>query len=183
MRRLLFLLVFASASLLQAAELVDRIVAIVGTEVITLSDLQAAPRSGKKDPLNGLIREKILKIETERTGIEVTSDDLARGIAEVLRRNRISIDQLKEEMARQGKTFEQYKEELRREIRRMKFMGQVIVPRIRVSEEEIQKGLGKNPTEEDRLLARQKIVESRLSQELDNYLDEARAKTYVEIKK
>lgn len=181
MKRLLVLFLLPLS--LSAGEVVDRIVAVVGTEVITLSALKRFHPPAKKDPLESLIREKLLEIEMEKSGITVTDDDLANALREVLARNRITIDQLKSELTAKGQGFEGYKEELRRQIRRMKFLGQVIYPRVRISEEEINRRLGPHPTEEERLRIRQELVESRISQELENYLDEVRRKTYVEIKK
>jgi len=163
-------------SLLMAAELVDRIVAIVGSEVITLSDL-------KKKPLEALIRERLFHLELERGKIEVTDEELAQGVQEVLAKNRMTLAELKSELARKGSNFEEFKKDLRREIQRMKFLGQVIYPRIQIPEEEVLRRLGPKATDEERLRLRQKLVEERLSEELENYLDEVRRKTYVEIKK
>lgn len=177
----LFLLLLALDS--SAGDLVDRIVAVVGKEIITLSDVRAAERYGRKDPLESLIREKILALEMDRLGIQTTDDDLADAIRQVLARNQMSLEQLKTELTAKQTSFEEYKGQLRQEVRKMKFLGQVVVPRIRISEEEIAAQLDSNPTEEERLRIRQKIVESRLGQELENYLDEVRQKTFVEIKK
>lgn len=181
MKKFLFLLilwpVFASS------EIVDRIVAVVGEEIITQSDLKSYRGSAKKDPLEGLIREKLLQMEIERLEIEVTQEDTANAVREVLGRNRMTLEQLKAELEQKGTAFEQYKRELAREVRKMKFLGQVIFPRIKVSEEEITKRLGPFPKEEERIRVRHQLIESRLQVELENYLDEVREKTYVEIKK
>ena len=166
-----------------AGEVVDRIVAVVGKEIITLSELQEYRKGAAKEPLEGLIRERLFAAEMERLGISASDDDLADALRQVLSRNRMTPEQLRSELSRKGTSFDRYKAELRQEIRRYKFLGQVIVPRIRVSEEEIAKQAGPNATEEARLIARQKIVESRLTGELESYLDEVRHKTYVEIKK
>ncbi len=177
---ILGLTMFGPAS---AGEVVDRIVAVVGKEIITLSELQEYRKNTKKDPLEGLIRERLLVMEMERLGIAATDDDLADALRQVLSRNQMTPEQLRSELSRKGTSFDRYKDQLRQEIRRYKFLGQVIVPRIRVSEEEISSAAGPNATEEGRLVARQKIVESRLTGELESYLDEVRHKTYVEIKK
>ena len=183
MQKTIFWMVFFLPLMLSAGELVDRIVAVVGTEIITLSDLKNHHVSGKKDPLEDLIREKILFVEMDRLSVSASDDDLAGAMREVLVRNKIPLEQLKEELAKKGTSFEAYKQGLRQEIRRMKFLGQVIYPRVKISEEEVTRKLGNHPNEEDRSRVRRQLVESRLSQELENYLDEVRQKTYVEIKK
>lgn len=166
---------------LPAAELVDRIVAVVGDEIITLSDVKSHPSS--KDPLETLIREKILKTEMERLGLNASDDELDNAVREVLTRNKITLDSLKSELSRKGIPFDRFKRDLGEQIRQMKFMGQVIFPRIRVSEEEILSKAGPNPSEESRLQARIEILKSRAPDEMEKYLGELRGKTYVEIKK
>lgn len=178
-----FLIFCLIASPVWGAELVDRIVAIVGGEMITASDLKMAEKAGEKNPLEAMIRKKLLEGEMERAEITVQDGELADAIREVMARNQVTLPQLKEELAKKGMTYEGYKEELRREVRKMKFLGKVILPRIRISEEELLRELPKNPTEEDRIRTRQRLMESKLSGELANYLDEVRRKTFVEIKK
>lgn len=182
MKKIFLLLLFACPSL-HSAELVDRIVAVVGNEIITFSDVRTLERKGAKDPLNSLIRERVLQIEMERFKIDVTDEDTARAVYQVLARNRMTLEELKRELTQKGISFDSYKEGLKVEIRRMKFMEQVVLPRIRISEEEIAKKLGPKPTDEERARARHELIEARLGQELENYLDEVRKKTYVEIKK
>ncbi len=63
----------------------------------------------------------------------------------------------------------------------MKFMGQVIYPRIKISEGELAKKAA-NSTDEARFQARVKILEERSPEELEKYINEVRAKTLVEIK-
>ncbi|MBI2082760.1 MAG: SurA N-terminal domain-containing protein [Deltaproteobacteria bacterium] len=184
MKKLLTLLIIMIIVPLWAdsAEIVDRIVAVVGTEIITLSDLKKQSSSGKKEPLTTLIREKLFESEIERLQITVNDEDMAQAIREILFRNHLTPEQFKKELEKEGQTFDQYKESLKVEIRKMKFLGQVIVPRIKISEDEIARKAGPKPSEEDRMRARQEIVQSRLNPELEAYLDEVREKTYIEIK-
>lgn len=167
--------------LLRAAELVDRIVAVVGDEIITLSDVKSHPSS--KDPLEAIIREKILKAEIDRLGLNPSEEEMNSAVREVLTRNKITLEGLKSELSRKGIPFDRFKRDLGEQIRQMKFMGQVIFPRIRVSEEEILTKAGPNPSEESRLQARIEILKSRAPDEMEKYLGELRGKTYVEIKK
>ncbi|MBI4373634.1 MAG: SurA N-terminal domain-containing protein [Deltaproteobacteria bacterium] len=115
MKKTLALLIFIPATLL-AAETVDRIVAVVGTEIVTLSDLRRQKSTGKKEALNELIRAKILDSEIERLQISVSDDDMAQAIREVLYRNRLSLEQFKKELGKEGQGFERYKEGLRGEL-------------------------------------------------------------------
>lgn len=203
MKRLisLFSLLFLVISGGAFAEVVDRVVAVVGTEIITLSDVKqfsaersANPRlseaianvsSTSKDPpspVEALIREKLLKLEMERLGIAATETEINAGVNDVVARNRITLEILKSEIARKGLSFEKYKKDMGDQIRQMKFLSQVIFPRIKISEDEVARKAGASPSDESRVRVRMELLQARSSEELVKYLDEARAKTYVEIK-
>lgn len=196
MKKLVLALVLFSLGLprVLAAEVVDRVVAIVGGEMITLSDVKgySAQKSlskaygmNGKDPLESLIHDTLLKQEMERLAINASGEDLNNALREVAARNKVSTDALKSELAKKGLSFEKYKEDLSNQIRQMKFMGQVIYPRIKISEEEIAQRAGAkaSQSEEGRFRARMEILQSRVPDEMGKYLDELRAKSYVEIKK
>ena len=201
MKRLIFLTVFAVAIALSGAsqsEVVDKVVAVVGNDIITLSDVKqyAAQRSANakltqgitgtpsatKDPLESLIREKLLKSEMERLGVSATDQDIEMALNDVVARNSITMDMLKSELTKKGISVEKYKRELGDQIRQMKFLSQVIFPRIKISEEEVAHKAGPNPNDQSRVKARMELLQARSSEELVKYLDEARTKTYVEIK-
>ncbi len=175
------------------AETVDRVVAVIGSEIITQSDVRnfSTQRSSNarlmgvqaKNPLEMLIRDHLLTQEMERLGIAATDQDIDGAIQEVLARNRITLDLLKGELVRKGMTLEKYRKDLGDQIRRMKFMGQVIFPRIKITEEELAGKTGPKATDEKRLRARIEILQNRSAQELNRYLDEVREKAFVEIKK
>ncbi len=184
------ILMFFSA-VAHTGEVVDRIVAVVGNEIITLSDVRnfsherdlETKRMGleTKDPIESLIREKLLKLEIQRLGLEPSDQDSQQAIDDVLRRNQITLAQLKSELAAKGMDFDAYKKDLADQIRRMKFLSQVIFPRIHLTEDEVaRKAAGS--TEEARIKARMDLLQERSPVELAKYLDEARAKTYVVVK-
>lgn len=181
-----------------AAEIVDRVVAVVGSDIITLSDVKqfsaqrsANPRlaegmagapSAPKDPLEALIREKLLKIEMERLGVGATATEIDAAVNDVVTRNGITLEVLKSELSRKGMPFEKFKKDLGDQIRQMKFLSQVIFPRIKISEDEVARKAGAKPSDEARIRARMELLQSRSSEELVKYLEEARSKTFVEIK-
>ncbi len=179
----LFLITLLLVASTAAAEVVERVVAVVGTEIITLSDLKKFSANGsRQDPLDALIREKLLKAEMERLGVAATAAEIEAAIQDVAKRNNITVGILKGELARKGVAFEQYKKDLGGQIRQMKFLSQVIFPRIKLSEDEIIRKAGPKASEEARMKARFELMQARSSEELAKYLDEARGKTFVEIK-
>jgi peptidyl-prolyl cis-trans isomerase SurA len=209
MKRFSFLILFFLLPAVSghSAEVVDRVVAVVGGDIVTLSDVKnfsaqhpaqgeqdpqnpnapasAASPSSKdsKDPLEALIRQKLMQQEIERLQITATEQDIDGTIKDITTRNKITMEQLKGELAKKGINFEKYKKDLATQIEQMKFMGQVIFPRIHIPEEDLLKKMGKERSDEARYRARMEIMQSRAPDELKKYLEEVRAKTYVEIKK
>lgn len=195
------LIIFCAAGLffrfVLAAEVVDRVMAIVGSEMITLSDVRAyssqkgshekIPGVDTKDPLESLINEKLLKQEMERLGITATDEDVNTALRDMAARNKVSVDILKAELSKKGIPFDKFKANIGNQIRQMKFMGQVIYPRIKVSDRETtqktKKAAGEKTTDEAQFRAKMEILQSRAPEEISKYLEEVRAKSYVQIKK
>ncbi len=176
-----------------AAEVVDRVLAVVGDDIVTLSDLKRFRQSPgfesrivektTSDPLEILIRTRLLKKEIGNLNLEVSEADVNSAVQDVIVRNRITMEILREGLASQGQSLEGYKRELRDQIKQMKFMGQVIFPRIHLSEEEISRKTGAKASEEAKLRARMELFQARAPAELAKYIEELRSKVYVEIKK
>lgn len=181
-----------------SAEVVDKVLAVVGSDIITLSDVNkfksqknsqlkknfsigTSYSTNTTDALQALIEQKLVDQEIERLQITASPEDTSSAIQEVLHRNKASLDELKAELSKKGTSFEKYKLELTDQIKHMKFMGQVIYPRIKISEGELAKKAA-NSTDEARFQARVKILEERSPEELEKYINEVRAKTLVEIK-
>lgn len=138
-----------------SAETIERIVAIVGSDIITLYDVERAMapyyneinKSPKKEikykevraeTVSRLIDDLLLKQAIENAKIAVTNDDIARTIRDILSRNHITIDMLKEELANKGISYESYKDDLKRSIQRMKFINQEIGSMVRIPDQEMR---------------------------------------------
>lgn len=137
------------------SEVVEKIVAVVGGDIITLYDLDRAmaPRLDeiRRSPLKEqkykevrsqvletLIDNMLLNQAVEDAKITVTNDDLARAIRNVLATNHITAETLKAELAEKGISFESYKEDLRKNIKRMKFINQEISSRVKISDQDLR---------------------------------------------
>lgn len=137
------------------AEVVDRIAAVVNDEVITLSDVYVLGESfiesnaaGAPDPdavrrslelevLDALILRTLIAQEIERLGLGITDVELDRTVDDIARRNALDRGSLRREVERGGMPWESYLEELRENLRQMKFNQAVIRPRIAVNEDEL----------------------------------------------
>ena len=180
----LFISLLLITSPLRAAEVVDKVVAVVGNELITLSDVKNVKvKKTGEDPLESLIREKIITSELERLNINASEEDIDLALKDVLTRNKISMDALRAELLHKGTSIDRYRKDLGSQIRQMKFMGQVIYPRLKISDDEITKKAGPNASEQARLQARYTLLQEKSPDEINRYIDEVRSKTFIEIKK
>ena len=146
-----------------AAKVVDRVVAVVNGDVVTQSELEAktaargAPAGRNAPPssgistaqdneatMNRLIDELLLKQAVEKAKIEVTEDDVTRAMQNILAQNRMTADQLREEVARKGMSIEHYKEQLKLEIKKIKFVNQVISTDIKITERDLRDYYSRN---------------------------------------
>jgi peptidyl-prolyl cis-trans isomerase SurA len=105
-----------------ASIVVDRVVAVVNEDIITLSDLQREDlkKSGAaRDEhvvLEDLIDRKLQLSAAKRSGIEVTEPELAEALTDIMQRNRLDRKQFDAELAKDGLTYDQYRSELRDQI-------------------------------------------------------------------
>jgi peptidyl-prolyl cis-trans isomerase SurA len=133
------------------AKTIDGIVAVVGDEVITQSELDRRLKvqqvSGKKAVddkarrravIESLINDRLMSQILKTANIEVTEDDLARAIGNVLHQTGMTIEQLRAEVASKGMTYDEYKKEVEKQIQQIKFINQVIGPQVKITEQDIR---------------------------------------------
>jgi len=105
-----------------ASVVVDRVVAVVNDEIITLSDLQREDRkksgaaSDEHMRLEDMINKKLQLAAAKRSGIDVTEPELAEALAEIMKRNSLDRKRFEAELAKDGLTYDQYRSELREQI-------------------------------------------------------------------
>ena len=100
---------------------IDRIIAVVNNEIITLSELekykslmstntpeQSNPADINRRLLNQMIEKKMIVQEAKELEIEVKERDVDLAIENVLKRNKVSMKEMKEQMTKQGITLEEY---------------------------------------------------------------------------
>ncbi len=129
----LLLATAASVSSTSAAELVNRIVAVVGTDVITLAELEEATRAEKqkimqnyqgraqreelfkmqKEYLDRMITDRLIQKEIDRQGLSVSDEQIDQRIEEWSKQNGLGPEDMKAYLDRQGFTLEKYREMLK----------------------------------------------------------------------
>ncbi|OGQ04519.1 MAG: hypothetical protein A2W61_00825 [Deltaproteobacteria bacterium RIFCSPLOWO2_01_44_7] len=142
MKRNISLLVFLFFPLLLQAKVVDRIVAVVNSDVITQYDLDRtmAGKSGdRRQVLEDLINQKLFQQEIARSNVEVTDQDLSLAIENILKTNGINIEILRAELASKGIPFEAYREQVREQVRQMKFIQQNLASHVQVTDQDVER--------------------------------------------
>jgi peptidyl-prolyl cis-trans isomerase SurA len=139
------------------AEVVDRIVAIVNEEIITLSELNTAFEpyqkkitdsykgqdlskilpEGRLAVLNKLIDQNLIEQEAKKSGITVKDGDLMDTINDMLARRKMKMDDLLKSLAKDGHNLESYKKDVRDQMVRSRLVRREIKYRVAVSDEEI----------------------------------------------
>ncbi len=138
-------LLYSTQNIATASVVVDRVVAVVNNEIITLSDLQREATlkktEGKPDErilLEDMIDRKLQMAAAKRAGMDVTDKELADAIADILKRNSFDLKQFETALAKDGLTIEQYKIELREQMTLSRMFNKYIRAGIAVDEAEVR---------------------------------------------
>lgn len=163
---IIFTILFST--FLVQAELVEKIVAIVNSEIILESDFKVLENkiknssmiddslieSGDVSTLSGnrkakldyLINEKILDSEVKRLNLNVTMERVQQEIKEMAKRNGISSEEVLSAVKSQGMAVADYQAFLKTRIERQSLLEAEIISKIRVTEEDaFSEYLKKNP--------------------------------------
>lgn len=150
-----FVVIFLSNPL--NAEIVDRIVAVVNNEVITLVELnrglephlkkiEEASKGESREKiiaearlamLNKMIDETLVNQEAKKLGIVVKEEDVMEAIGDMFSRRNIKMENFLKTLTKEGSNFESYKEEVKQHLMKMRLVGKNIKSKVSVSDEEI----------------------------------------------
>lgn len=132
---------------------VDRVVAVVNDEVITLSDLQREValynkrnevKQDSQHVLDDMIDRKLQMAAAKRNGMDVTDKELADAMDDVMKRNNMDTAKFTAAVAKEGLTLEQYKNELREQMTLSRLFNKFIRSGITIDEGEARAFYEKN---------------------------------------
>lgn len=156
-----------------AAQVVDRIVAVVNGEIITFQDLLQRIRAvtgQTPDPalaeriapqvLDDMVNDIVLRQEAQRLQIEVSDSEVENEIRQFRVRRQLSEEDFQRGLRLQGMTPEQFKERSRQDIIKGKILGAMVRRKVVVTQEEIDAYLERNRSElaTERMLRLQIVV-------------------------
>ncbi|MBI5447913.1 MAG: peptidylprolyl isomerase [Gammaproteobacteria bacterium] len=149
----LMLVIVGFLSMVQAAEVVDQVVAVVNDNVITQSQLDERIQSIKKTmppganlPKADVLRKQVLEEEINRVlqldmaktlGIKVTDEQVATVVVDIAKRNGLTLVQMKEKLQEEGISYDRYMQEIHDQLLIHKLQQQTLVPIIQVSNQEV----------------------------------------------
>ena len=134
--------------------LLDRVVAVVNDEAITQHDLNEqraavlvqlreskvsppAPDVLERQLLDRMITERSLMQFAKDTGVRVDDTTVERAFQRVAQDNKLSPDEFRKVLDREGITYEKYREDLRREITLTRLREREVESRVNVTDAEV----------------------------------------------
>lgn len=151
---LVLLMLLGSATRLQAAEILDRIVAVVNDSVVLQSELNQElsvvrkqlqqrnmqlpdPQDLQRQVLEQLILEKLQLDAAANAGISVDDATLDAAVRRVAEQNRMSLSQFRDALAAEAISWTDFRTQLRNQIIISRLQHQVMQSRINVTPQEI----------------------------------------------
>lgn len=151
----------ALAQSVQPVQPVDRIVAIVDKDVVTMTELQARVSAAERElrrqgtalperkvleqqVLEQLILQKAQLRLAKNTGIQIDDVQLDRAIARIAESNKLSVPEFRRRIEADGIAFEPFREEVREQILLARVREREVDNKIQVSESEVDLFLEEN---------------------------------------
>ncbi len=132
------------------AEVVDRVIAIVNDDIVTLKDFEAFVKIEKrtkftsideyfrnlqmKDRLEAYVEGLLIKQQAKKMGIAVSDEELSAFIEGIKKQNLITDAELREQLRKDNVTYEQFREGVKLNILRTRLLMRVLSTEITVTE-------------------------------------------------
>jgi peptidyl-prolyl cis-trans isomerase SurA len=148
-------LLAAAAATAAQEEMVDGIAAQVGGKIVLVSEVmdmvasrEARARAAgvteteiamlRADALEQLIEWRLIEQIVRQTEMYASDAEIDNTIQSIASENGISVAQVKASVAAQGLPYQEYREQIKREIERRKVVNTMVASRVRVEEPEIE---------------------------------------------
>ncbi len=138
-----------------AVQSIDKVVAIVDNDVVMQSQLdqrvqevqKTIAKRGASLPPAGVLDQQVLErliVENlqlqigERSGIRITDEELNQAIGTIAQRNNMTVEQFRAALAHDGLSYEDAREQVRREMIISRVRQRRVAERVQVSEQEVK---------------------------------------------
>jgi peptidyl-prolyl cis-trans isomerase SurA len=146
------------------ARIVDRIAAVVNTDVIALSEVDAflskrpdlaeelkdpdtreqVLGKHRKEALEHLVAERLLEAEIRKRDLRATELQIERTFELQLQANHTTREKFVEELAKAGLSLAQYRAELAKRLQRQMLLDRLFIPKINIKDEDVQSYYNQN---------------------------------------
>ena len=140
------------------AEVVDRIIAYVNDDIITLSELNertnafvAARRQNpfleeqekslekiRRDMLDYLINERLAAQEVSRLKISVSEEEVDEAIGRIMKENRLNQETLEAELRKDGRTLDDLREQIKESLEQKKLVSREVRSKTVITDEMVE---------------------------------------------
>ncbi len=142
MKSFIIIIIVILFSLTANAKLIDKIVATVNGEPITLYELKniAGFYQAKtpKQLLNEVIDGYLIEQMAKNVGIDVTDEEVEKYIQQIASQNNLTVDEFLNKLKESGIDLHYYKEGIKLRIYQIKFARRSFLPTIKISKKEIE---------------------------------------------
>jgi len=138
-----------------AAAVVEQLIAVVNGEPYTLSNLNAYAKtkmgrafpSGDLNQINASDREvleqfvtdKLLEVEVREAGISISDDEINRYIEQVKKSNRLTDEDLKIALSRDGMTLASYRASVKAEMEKSEIIDRQVRRKVNITDEDVER--------------------------------------------
>lgn len=140
------------------AEIVDRVIAVVNDEVITLSELKEEGQSffqaviknvptsqvesemqrARQEVMKHLIEQLLLRQRARKFDIVITDAEIDQTIDSILERNNITVEQFHQELRAKGTNEQKYRKSLEQQLLKSRLLNLEVRSRIVITDEKIK---------------------------------------------
>ncbi|MBI3063392.1 MAG: peptidylprolyl isomerase [Deltaproteobacteria bacterium] len=152
---LFFLFLVVSPPAMLSAAVIEQLIAVIDGEPYTLTNIKVfAKTKGKiefptgdlnrineadRDVLEQFITEKLLETEIREAGIKVSDAEVDEYIAQIKARNKLSDDDLKTALSREGQTLASYRASVKSELEKNEMINRQVRAKVNISNEDAER--------------------------------------------
>ena len=137
------------------AKVIEQLIVVIDGEPYTLSNLGTYAKTkmdrefpsgdlkkindSDREVLEQFITEKLLEAEARESGIKVTDQDVTQYIDEIKKRNRLSDDELKAALSREGQTVESYRASVKSELEKSEIVNRQVRNKVNITNDDVER--------------------------------------------